>query len=269
MSLLDADQLPARTSEATRERERKIRTEVRSRRTWGYIFWGLMGVIIAVPELTAAFLDDYVPWPTISGTIGYLEYWHPWVALIVIGAIAWWALHVIEFGPEKRPVLGIDMPDNPQKRYVNTPGGWSTRAEQPPTVLSTRFGVIYIVIALLAILIPSFSVALAIRPDDEFLLGEVLYSAILIFWILIPLFLAYVGREVPWPTLFETFRDFAHLEPFKVIATVIAGGIIVLLVHLVLYPWPSTIPDIQDLHKQYDKQRHQEKKQSEPSPFAP
>jgi hypothetical protein len=269
MSLVNEDQLPALTFEATREREGKIRSEVRSRRVWGYVFWGLMGVIIAVPELTGAFLDDYVPWPTISGTIGYLEYWHPLVALIVIVAIAWWALHVIEFGPEKRPVLGIDISANPEKRYVNTPGGWSTRAKQEPMVLSTRVGVIYIVIALLAVLIPSFAVGLAIRPDDEFLLGEVLYSAILIFWILIPLALAYVGKEVLWPTLFETFRDFAHLEPYKIIATVLAGAITVLLVHLVLYPWPSTIPDIQDLHKQYEGQRHQEKKQSEPSPFAP
>ena len=41
-----------------------------------------------------------------------------------------------------------------------------------------------------------------------------------------------------------------------------------LLIHLVLYPWPSTIPDIQDLHKQIEDQRHEEKKESEPSPFA-
>lgn len=266
--MLPVDQLPELTFEAKSEREERLRTQVRSRRAWGYIFWGFMGVVIAVPELTAAFLDEYVPWPTISGTVGYLEYWHPWVALIVIGVIAWWALHVVEFGREKRPVLGVDMSKNPEKQYVNTPGGWSTRAEEPIS-LGTQFGVIYILIALLSVVVPSFSVALVIRPDDEYLLGEGLYSAILIFWILIPLFLAYTGREVPWPTLFETFRDFVHLEPFKVIATLIAGGILVLLIHLVLYPWPSTIPEIQDIHKQYESQKHQEKKESEPSPFTP
>jgi hypothetical protein len=92
--------------EVARPRERAIRAEVRQRRAWGYVFWGLMGVAIAVPELSAAFWPEYVPWPTISGIVGYLEYWHPWVALIVVGVIAWWALHVIEFGPEKTPVLG-------------------------------------------------------------------------------------------------------------------------------------------------------------------
>lgn len=251
-----------------REREKKIRAQVRERRTWGYIFWGFMGVVIAVPELAAAFFDEYVPWPTISGTIGYLEYWHPWVALIVIGVIVWWALHVVEFGPEKRPVLGVDIDENPTNRYVNTPGGWSTRAERLDP-LSNRFGVIYMVIAVIAVVIPSLALALVLRPDDEYLLGEILYGAILLFWILIPLLLSYKGRDVPWPTLFETFRDFAHLEKFKIVATVIAGGIIVLMIHLVLYPWPSTIPDIQDLHKQYEDQRHEDKKESEPSPFAP
>lgn len=253
---------------ATRERESQVREQVRGRRAWGYVFWGFMGLVILIPELAAAKNPKEVPWPTISGTIGYLEYWHPWVALIVIGAITWWALHVVEFGPEKRPVLGIDIDENRQKRYVNTPGGWSTRAEQLKP-LSKRIGLIYMLIAFLAVVVPSLSVALVIRPDDEYLLGEVLYGFIFVFWILIPLYLGYRGRDVPWPTLFETFRDFAHLERFKVIATLIAGGIIVLLIHLVLYPWPSTIPDIQDLHRQYEDQRHQEKKESEPSPFSP
>jgi len=40
---------------------------------WGYIWWGLSGVVIAVPELWAALGGDAVLWPTISGTIGNLE----------------------------------------------------------------------------------------------------------------------------------------------------------------------------------------------------
>lgn len=257
---------PRETFEAKRAREVNIRAEVRSQRPWGYFFWGSMGAVIAVPELMAAFKDEYVPWPTISGTIGYLEYWHPWVSLVVIGVIAWWALHVVEFGPEKTPVLGVDIAENTEKQYVNTPGGWSTRAKQLGPQVN---GLLYMAIAAVAVLAPSLFVALVLRPDDEYLLGEVLYGMILIFWILIPLWLGYRGRRVPWPTLFETFRDFAHLDRFKVFATIIGAGILILLIHLVLYPWPSTIPDFQDLHKQYEKQRHEEKKESEPSPFAP
>jgi hypothetical protein len=252
--------------EVARPRERAIRAEVRRRRAWGYVFWGLMGVVIAVPELSAAFWSDYVPWPTISGTIGYLEYWHPWVALIVVGVIVWWALHVVEFGPEKTPVLGVDVDENPQKRYLNTPGGWNTRAEQLGRPVN---GLWYLPIAVIGVLAPSLFVALAYRPDDEYLLGEVLYSAIFIFWILIPLILAYRGNEVPFPTLFETFRDFARLDPFKIVAAVIAGGIVVLLIHLVLYPWPSIIPDLKDLREQNEqRQQPREKKENEPSPFS-
>lgn len=251
---------------AARPREQAIRAEVRDRRAWGYFFWGFMGLVIAVPELSAVFWDEYVPWPTISGTVGYLEYWHPWVALVVVGVITWWALHVVEFGPEKTPVLGVDLQRNPEKRYVNTPGGWSTRAERLGREIN---GFVYMAIAIVGVVAPSLFVALAFRPDDEYLLGEVLYSAIFIFWILIPLIMAYRGNEVPFPTLFETFRDFARLDPFKIFATVIAGGIVVLLIHLVLYPWPSIIPDLKDLHEEKKRQRHEQKKESEPSPFSP
>jgi len=59
------------------------------REVWGYTVWGAMGVVIAVPELWAALGGKSVEWPTISGTVGYLEYWHTWVALIVVGILVW------------------------------------------------------------------------------------------------------------------------------------------------------------------------------------
>jgi hypothetical protein len=48
---------------------------------WGYIVWGAMGVVVALPELLSATAD--VGFPTISGTVGYLEYWHPEFALLL------------------------------------------------------------------------------------------------------------------------------------------------------------------------------------------
>ena len=56
-----------------------------SRLLWGYIVWGAMGAVVALPELWAAVASKDVPFPTISGTIGYIEYWHPEFALLVIG----------------------------------------------------------------------------------------------------------------------------------------------------------------------------------------
>jgi hypothetical protein len=122
----------------------------------------------AVPELSAAFWDEYVPWPTISGTVGYLEYWHPLGLPHRRWRIAWLALHVVEFGPEKTPVLGVDLQQVPEKRYVNTPGGWSMRAERLGREIN---GFVYMAIAIIA---PGLFVGLVFRPDDEYFLGEVL-----------------------------------------------------------------------------------------------
>ena len=71
---------------------------------------------------------------------------------------------------------------------------------------------------------------------------------------------------MPYATLFRTIQDLeSHLRSA---AIVVAAGILILLVHLAFYPWPASIPDMQDLHKQYEKQRHEQKKQKEPSPDA-
>lgn len=47
-----------------------------------------------------------------------------------------------------------------------------------------------------------------------------------------------------------------------------------LVIHLVLYPWPAIIPDLQDAHNVYSKQRgkHQplpQPRPTPPSPYAP
>jgi hypothetical protein len=235
------------------------------RRTlWGYFFWGLMGLVILVPELFAAIRPKDVPWPTISGTVGYLEYWHEWVSLIVVGVIAWWALHVVQFGPQKVGVLSEDQ-TNPGRSYRRTPHGRSTRAKALRGEFRAR---VYIPLALAGVLLAAVSVQVK-RPEDEYLLGEVLYSAIALFWIVIPGVAAYFwGKEVPFPTLFTTFRHLASLDRLKLLAGLIAGGILVLLIHLALYPWPASISDIQDLHEQNEDQRRIEKKENEPSAFA-
>lgn len=43
---------------------------------WGYVVWGAMALVIAISEITAA-VDHKVPWPTISGMTGHLEYRSP------------------------------------------------------------------------------------------------------------------------------------------------------------------------------------------------
>jgi len=101
------------------------------------------------------------------------------------------------------------------------------------------------------------------QTADRYVLGYVLYALIGIFWILVPGLLAYkLKRDVPCPTVFATIgnleRRFHRLA--SVVAIVIAAGLATLLIHLTFYPWPAIIPDLQDLHKQY---------QQHPTPQSP
>jgi hypothetical protein len=45
------------------------------------------------------------------------------------------------------------------------------------------------------------------------------------------------ARDVPFPTLFGTVADLERRWP--PVALVILAGMVVLLVHLALYPWPD------------------------------
>jgi hypothetical protein len=62
-------------------------SNLQPREKWGYTIWGIFGFLVAFPELWAAIDADSAPWPTISGTVGELEYHHPAVALAVTAAI--------------------------------------------------------------------------------------------------------------------------------------------------------------------------------------
>ena len=238
-----------------------------SRIVWGYLVWGGMGLVIATPELLAATSD--VGFPTISGTVGYIEYWHPDFALLIIATLVWGAFHAVRVTKEDLPRVTpadtnapMTAQGEPVGGLVRAPGGRLSvaRTFQP---LHPRF---YIPLALLLVAAAFFAVRLP-RPHDKYLQGEVLYGAIALVWILVPGWLAYRhGRWVPYATLFRTIQDLE--SRVRSVAIVVAAGILILMVHLAFYPWPASIPDIQDLHKQYSKQRHEQKKEKEPPPDA-
>jgi hypothetical protein len=228
---------------------------------WGYVVWGTMGVVVAIPELMAAIGGQHIPWPTISGTVGYLEYWHSWVALIVVSVLIWGALHAVRVSSTATELE--DAPDsNPNRQLVCTAGGRLSVARRAQPIRP----IVYFPLAL-AVVVAGSAIVRIDRPGDKYLLGEVLYSLIGFWWIVLPGWLAYKhGRVVPFPTLFRTMRNLEQRA--RIVAAVFAAGIAVLLIHLALYPWPSVIPDLQDLHHKYERQRHDEKKQKEPSAYA-
>jgi hypothetical protein len=57
----------------------------------GYAVWGSMGLVIAFPELWAAFEGSDSRWPTISSTVGHLGDRWPIVALAPVALLAGWA----------------------------------------------------------------------------------------------------------------------------------------------------------------------------------
>jgi hypothetical protein len=205
------------------------------REAWGYVVWGAMALVVGVPEVWAA-VARAAPWPTISGTIGYLEYHHTWVAVVVIAVVVFAAYHAVRV------------------REDRTDGGRMTGASalSRPDIRAA----VFFPLALAGVVVGSVG-AHALRPHDKHLYGEVLYGLIALLWIVVPSVLAYVfAKDVPFPTLFATL---ASLEArVRWVAVLVVAGLVVLLVHLAFYPWPAIIPDLQDLHRNHA-----------PSPYAP
>ena len=232
----------------------------KSRELFGYAVWGAMGVVIAVPELWAAIGGKTVEWPTISGTVGYLEYWHAWVSIIVVGILVWAAFNAVQYEASKR----IAAPETPSGQLYRTPGGRVSRREPSDQPVNA---ILYFAAAILITAGLSLWAYLD-RPHDKYRLGEVMYGLIALFWMVIPAAYAYFGgKDMPFPTLFATIQ--ALEQRLRVVAIIFAAGITVLLIHLALYPWPAVIPDLQDLHASYVHHHHAVKKQGEPQPGAP
>jgi hypothetical protein len=267
----------------------------------GYAVWGFTGAAIAVPEIWAAVDSDHVPWPTISGTIAYFEYWHNWIAVIVIGVLVWAVFHSVEYSAD--PVKGRRRT---RRRLKRTPGGrligptWiaqllpAARGRATPngangagtvspedfyTRLSSRYGwipspVIIRWVAVLTFYVIAVGLVVGlpflvhgVRPHDKHLLGEVLYGLIGFFGLLLPSVVGVVfRRDVPFPTFFWTIQKLeSRLRP---VAIVFAAGFTVLLIHLALYPWPSIVPDLKISNDNNKNLSHSQKKQHEPSAYS-
>jgi hypothetical protein len=206
---------------------------------WGYAVWFGMGLVIVVPEVTAA-IYSAAPWPTISGMTGHLEARWAWVALIVVALIVFAAYHALRFPVTKTGPLAKQADD---RELGRTDGGRFTRAPgaaDPQDVPS-----FYFPFALVAVLAPS--IAVAVLVNRRFMLAYVLYGTIALFWVAIPSVLAYwFARDVPWPTLFATIANLQRR--LHLVGVIVAIGLSVLAIHLALYPWPSIINDLQQLH---------------------
>ena len=192
--------------------------DVHGREARGYAVWLVVAIVVAVPEVWAL-ADRNVPWPTISGTIGHLEYLWSGTAVIVVGALVLSALLTIRFPPPEQRTTGGRLSPEPETA--------SRRQLSPWSYFSAA-----------AIVVIGGTLATTALDDDRWHLAYVLYGLIAMFWIVIPSLAAYFfARDVPFPTLFRTIVDLERRMPRA--ALVVAAGLVVLLLHLAFYPWPD------------------------------
>ncbi|MEV5652278.1 hypothetical protein AB0L57_28860 [Nocardia sp. NPDC052254] len=199
----------------------------RSAEFWGYLMWGLAGVVIAVPELIAVF--GLADWPTISNTVGHLESQHSWVRLLVVFVIVVLAYYSL-------PQLAM-----PPQRPGALPGRTTTangRMTVDPDAVRTEGIGGYLVLAgaALAAAIAFAAGARAVDPGS-YTGAYVLYGTIAVMWVILPSVLSmFFAREVPFPTLFRTVGYLERRAGF--VAAAVLGLLAILLIHLALYPWP-------------------------------
>jgi hypothetical protein len=220
---------------------------------WGYFWWGAVAIVIGIPEIWAAVGGKDVLWPTISGTVGNLEVSNVWVAFIVVAVLVWAGFHAVRVAkdelrakvaghPDRLPEVTAQMRQRGSTASTSRRGSFSTQDTEALT---------YLVIAVFAVAVPSALVKSLYEGDDRrYVFGEALYASIAFWWLIVPGWLAYKrASRVPYPTLFTSLKTLAGRAPkFTVLLT---SALLVLLVHLILYPWPSTIPDTNRLHLQF------------------
>jgi hypothetical protein len=205
----------------------------------GYLVWVSMGIVIGVPEVWAAVSGDDFVWPTISTTVGHLQDRWPVITLLPVALIVGYGYSALRVRPATT-ALQADM-----SAISRTPQGRLTQNDAPleelvtgtPPDLGTSrlFSTPYFVVATLIIIV----VPLAVSPaHNRFAVGYVLYSLIAIFWVIIPNVAAYwFKRDAPYTTLVVTINCLSRRLTFAACAA--AALLVILLIHLAFYPWPS------------------------------
>jgi hypothetical protein len=198
-----------------------------ARELWGYAVWGVVLLVILIPEVWAAGSKQKV-WPTISGTVGHLEYMHDWVGLLVVAIIVWVVTEVVSYPTRPSALLG---PSARQRR--RTAGGRATARVQS----SGEIPVLMLGAGALAVAVGSVLTA-ELDSSDLYALGYVLYGSIALLCAAVPCVIAFVwAKDVPFPTFFATLANLERRAHFVMVLVLI--GLAILLVHLALYPWPN------------------------------
>jgi hypothetical protein len=154
---------------------------------------------------------------------GHLESLHDWVAIIPVALITIVAYHVARYPPaEKRAGRAVRKQALRKERKKDDEelplGGWY---------------VAFVLAAGTATGLIAYAAG-----AGKYRLGYALYSSLAVLAVVIPSALAYWrGKILGAPPLFQTIADLQ--KRWHWVATVLVAGLVVLLVHLALYPWPT------------------------------
>lgn len=215
--------------------------DVSKSEAWGYAVWSAMGVVIAVPELLAAAGGNNFLWPTISTTVGHLQERWPVLTLIPVALIvmAGYSVLRIRLGDTAVQADLQAIGRSPQGRLVKQDVQFDqlTRGGVPPAPPRRGEWPVLPYFAFATIVVVAGGLLVA-PSDSRFLVGYVLYSLIALFWVVIPNVAAYyLGKDFPFTTLVFTVRALGRRLQF--VAALVAALLVILLLHLAFYPWPS------------------------------
>ncbi len=205
-----------------------------SRTRRGYATWLFVGLVFGIPETWAGIGNP--PWPGVSETIGHLEaLWSP-VAVIVVALVVFIAFQVIRYPPGRADEVVV-YHRSPGRGRVRTANGRLTRLQAEHAGELP----VYLYFPLALGVVAAGSVIAASVSSDKFVLGDTIYGLFALFLLIIPNALAFwFARDVPFPTLCRTVADLERRWPPA--AMVIVAGLIILMLHIVFFPWPDIFP---------------------------
>lgn len=229
--------------------------------------------MIGIPELIATFDKGALRFSTISGMTGHLERHHNWVELIVVAALVFFLFSILRVMPPKASKDDASTQAQPDTagaanigaaQPVRTPAGRLT-LHPAVTPASARNAIdfddeeargLFALAAFVSLGAVAFGTWAATfwwdDPPHHFRPAYVLYGSLALLYIVVPSVLAFVfGKDMPFPTLFRTV---ANLEEYLktrtwrwragptaawLVAYLIVAGLVILFLHLTLYPYPN------------------------------
>lgn len=237
-----------------------------TRRRFGYLVWLVALAFFFVPEALAASgtVARHLPFTTLSGMVGHLEYLQPAVEIAVTALIIAALASILRVPPKQ--TSGSWTEERRGNEPHRTAGGRITFKESDHAKRAAGdfddgetplWFALFSLVTALAIAAGTIA-ARKWWPDPAphsgeanalFHPGYVLYGSIGLLCFVVPSLYAFVaGKDAPFPTLFRTYAN--ALEWLRgrheggrslawIVSLVVVWGLAFLLIHLTLYPFPN------------------------------